>query len=447
MFIMDIFSIGNFDSHHIFSLSENLLRPLSDREKRIAAVVFTVLSAFVVGYLIYRCCFFEEDIVITRIDDDHKLNPFFEDDQEEPILDDKLQQALDCYKANKFSDAALHFEEALENDPKNIRIINHYADSLFHQDLFHQAAAQYEEALKIGPKNFTALKGYANTLFKLGRFYEAKIKYDEAINLETDEAIGSDFLFGYAENLLACKEKRRAKRVLIEALEDDRDKKSFECLKALFSEKRFVLALDLCRKYVKRNRHSSEHFVEKLIPIVRELRLNGNVDEAEQLMKIILKEHKSPYALKEYGDVLNLRGNFKKAYRTLEKALDNAPDDFLVSIMLSMGKALLLGEKIGQAEKEYRSILKKDSQNVEALAYLGFILSLQGKLIEARGKLETALKLEPQNITALGYYAHVLSKQDNLDEAIEVYRKILELDPLNSTAQDCIDKLEAKIAT
>lgn len=81
------------------------------------------------------------------------------------------------------------------------------------------------------------------------------------------------------------------------------------------------------------------------------------------------------------------------------------------------------------AEKVYRSVLSKQSENATALQLLGVLLSQKGETGEAERNLREAIRINPGYADAHSNLGNVLETQGAANEAIAAYRKAIELNP------------------
>lgn len=93
---------------------------------------------------------------------DKKVVPLLEQVQKDPHNKDLLLRVAYFYKsAHQFKQAATYFNQALEADPKNVKVRTEMASCLYYDGDVDGALAQLEQSVKQSPKD-------ANALFNLG---------------------------------------------------------------------------------------------------------------------------------------------------------------------------------------------------------------------------------------------------------------------------------------
>ena len=84
------------------------------------------------------------------------------------------------------------------------------------------------------------------------------------------------------------------------------------------------------------------------------------------------------------------------------------------------------------AGDEFRKILKLESDNVNALFYLGFIYYRKGVYGKSLKYLEQAARLNPGNATILYYVGECFNRLEQPNKAIEYFKKVTEINPDDS---------------
>jgi predicted TPR repeat methyltransferase len=92
-------------------------------------------------------------------------------------------------------------------------------------------------------------------------------------------------------------------------------------------------------------------------------------------------------------------------------------------------RALHQKGELDSAKAGYLQVLKKQSNNVEALHALGIIYAQQENYSEAIRYLQLAVKLHPKNLSYSLHLANILKFQELYDQAIHVLENALKQDP------------------
>lgn len=91
---------------------------------------------------------------------------------------------------------------------------------------------------------------------------------------------------------------------------------------------------------------------------------------------------------------------------------------------LEQSDAFFLEGKFTEAEKEYKKVLKEDSQNLKALMQGGNIALLSNRFKEAESFLKQALHLAPENPSLKSLLAEVYYRMDDFPVAAPLFREI-----------------------
>lgn len=150
---------------------------------------------------------------------------------------------------------------------------------------------------------------------------------------------------------------------------------------------------------------------------------DGQHNKAEILLKTILKIDPDDSETKLLlAKALHYSGQAKEASEVYEQLLDGGQED----IEASLGETYLIGKDYDRAIKQYREILKKDPQNIEAMVAIADILSWQRKYDEAL-KLYDELLNEKEDVELRLQKARILGWARRYSEALKEYQNILDL--------------------
>ena len=111
-----------------------------------------------------------------------------------------------------------------------------------------------------------------------------------------------------------------------------------------------------------------------------------------------------------------------RRFEELRAAVDADPE----KPMLRMGLAEVLVDagQAGEAETEYREILKQHSAFAPALAGLGTLLLRRGQVEEAASALRRAVEVDPRQDEARFNLAAVLERQGHAPQARAEYERL-----------------------
>jgi tetratricopeptide (TPR) repeat protein len=92
--------------------------------------------------------------------------------------------------------------------------------------------------------------------------------------------------------------------------------------------------------------------------------------------------------------------------------------------------------KYRTAEKQYKTILEKDPNNLDALSNLGVVYFRTGQIGTAESTLQKALAIAPNDASVLTTLGIVHYRQSRFDEALKELRKGIEINPNSATAHN-----------
>ena len=131
--------------------------------------------------------------------------------------------------------------------------------------------------------------------------------------------------------------------------------------------------------------------------------------------------------LYDLGVVEVAQKRYAPAVLHLRRAVDLKPDS--VDAHNALGTALKDSGQLGEAEKQFREILKTDSNSVEALNHLAEILAAQKLYSAAIGYWDQALSLDPGNIDAAIARARALSQNGDQNAATSSLQQMVKTHP------------------
>ncbi len=170
--------------------------------------------------------------------------------------------------------------------------------------------------------------------------------------------------------------------------------------------------------------------------------------DAERLARILVQAEKTGANYNLLAVIYMEQKEYRKAQRTLKRALEIDPDQELAKKNLQFVEAQerfkeanRLNEKglekaaIGKfdgedgAEALFKSALRLDPQFALALANLSYVYYLKDQIFDARAKAEEAIQLDPDLAAGHNQLGLVLWREGNKREAAKKFEKAAELDP------------------
>ncbi|OCR25083.1 hypothetical protein AFK24_11095 [Pseudomonas syringae] len=172
---------------------------------------------------------------------------------------------------------------------------------------------------------------------------------------------------------------------------------------------------------------------------------NGSAAEASKRLAEA-REAQPDYAIQLYlieAETLANNNQAERGWQVLNQALKQYPDD----LNLLYTRAMLAEKRndLAQMEKDLRTILKREPENVMALNALGYTLSDRTtRYAEAKDLIEKAHTLNPDDPAVLDSLGWVNYRLGNLDEAERLLRLALERFPDHEVAAHLGEVLWAK---
>ncbi|MCO7628177.1 tetratricopeptide repeat protein [Pseudomonas fluorescens] len=162
---------------------------------------------------------------------------------------------------------------------------------------------------------------------------------------------------------------------------------------------------------------------------------NGKTAEAQS--KLAAERDAQPdYAIQLYlieSETLSANKQDDKAWKTLDKALQQYPDD--LNLLYTRAMQAEKRNDLAQMEKDLRLIIKRDPDNAMALNALGYTLSDRTtRYAEAKALIEQAHQINPEDPAVLDSLGWVNYRMGNLDDAEKYLRQALERFPDHEVA-------------
>lgn len=276
------------------------------------------------------------------------------------------------------------------------------------------------------------------------RFYLADVKYVQALNnpdLEQktellSNSVRFNSLFPRYKLVLSQVYMRRAEEVAIQITEEqDREKAiGFIAMAKLLAEEAVIMSP---------NRIIA---LENLANIYH--RIMGLAEEREEFAEMAIEvlkqaltlEPKSPGLYADIGDIYFALNKRAEAREYFEKSVIQI--DLFVRGEISLALLLEGDNRIEEAIEKLKNVVKRASQNIDALFHLGRLYYNQEKIDEAVDYFQTVIRLNPNHSNARFALALAYEKQGKTDEAIEELKIVAEMNPHNEEIKEIIARLE-----
>jgi tetratricopeptide (TPR) repeat protein len=174
---------------------------------------------------------------------------------------------------------------------------------------------------------------------------------------------------------------------------------------------------------------------------------SGQAEAGLQQVKSMLKgtpEDRDAYIA--LAQMYSRQKRWSEAEESIGKAeqLSSKPDDKEYAVFVK-GSIFERQKKYDEAEQAFKQVIASDSQNANALNYLGYMLADRGvRLEEALGYIKKAVDLDPANgayLDSLGWAYFKLGKYDLAEESLN---KAVQRTPHDPTVQDHIGDVYQK---
>ncbi len=359
-----------------------------------------------------------------------------------------------------YKNAAAVLERAVGSAPDDRRLVRELAEAQFYAGDYDKALVSYGDLAKDNPKD-------SSYPLRISEIYRAKHDYpkaqealNKALELDPDDI---DVLFSGQVMLLAAEGKNdQAINTLNDILQktarrnyNPQDAQAramllFELGSLQRDAGQYSQALDSFRQIANLNGQSGSRVTVEIIETYRESKdLDTAQKEADAALKkspnerMVVLEHAQVLADRGKTDeaAAEVRGLLKtdrdrdtllalarlyetgKKYSEEAKVLDEAEklsteDSDKEVVLFQRGAMYERQKKYDLAEAEFRKVLAINSDNAEALNYLGYMLANRGlKLDEASKMIQRALEIEPDNAAFLDSLGWVYYQQGRYAEA------------------------------
>ncbi len=275
-------------------------------------------------------------------------------------------------------------ETALKNHPRDTELRLAYARLLVDLDDFDKARAEYRKLLKEQPDNGQVVYSLALLSLEAGDLGEAQKRFEHLVEMEYQVQQAYYYLGAIAE------EQKHPKR-----------------------------AMQWYRKI-----EDGDRWLEVQIRMARIDAQAGEVDAARERLRRVRLTHPGEtqrmYLVE--GEILSQIDWNEQAFQLYSGYLENKPDD--VEILYARALVAERLNRLDQAEKDFRKVLKIEPDNVRALNALGYTLADRtDRYQEALGYVQRALAQTPDDPAVLDSMGWVLYRLNRLPEARDYLQK------------------------
>lgn len=405
-----------------------------------------------------------------------------------------IEQGTAYYKLERYAEAVVAFEDAIQLSPESAVAYVGKGDSLRKLQLYQRAIKSYEQALLFDPGNASAYTGMSYAYIKIedyetalvaheiaisldfgnanayncgGKIYRLQGRYEEALEAFTKAILLSNGEhnragFYYNKGLTLCDLHR-----YYEALQAYESAIFLEPGKIKYLQERTLLRSKL--KLNTRQAHvyelsktiseymiegayyyNSHHYEEALRCFDCALQIDTThtpayVRKAKALLELKLYREASqtfdkatrlqpqhPLAFIGKGDALLALQKYEQALESYDKALEL--NSHLSQAHAGRGSALYKLCRSMDALKAYTEAIQCDTEDVNCFLNSGEILTGLGGFEEAIKMYEQALRFAPECVAAHVGRAHALFELKQYQEALSAYLQVVALDPENIAA-------------
>lgn len=295
-----------------------------------------------------------------------------------------LQVQIDL-KQNRGEAARSRMEAALHNDPDNPELQLAYARLLVDLEDFEAARKQYRSLLRRQPDNGQVTYSLALLALEAGDLKEARTRFRKLVELDFQTQQAYYYLGAIAE------EQKNTKRAM---------------------------------KWYNKVERESDQWIEVQIRIARLEAQQGDVAAARERLRT-LRAAKPGQAQRLFlveGEILSGIDWYEEAYKLYSDYLETRPDDLEILYARSLVAEHL--DRLDQAEKDLRAVLKVEPDNARALNALGYTLADRtDRYKEALVYVQKAFAQTPEDPAVIDSMGWVLYRLGRLQEARDHLQK------------------------
>jgi predicted O-linked N-acetylglucosamine transferase (SPINDLY family) len=160
---------------------------------------------------------------------------------------------------------------------------------------------------------------------------------------------------------------------------------------------------------------------------------SGNLKQAEEILRELLKTHPNEYSLLgTLANILRDKGQLDEAITSYQKVLQLHPND--AGTHYNLGNAFKAKGQFDSAISHYQQAIAFNPNFIGSYLNLGNIFRQSGDPARAVSFYRQALERAPDSAAIMYSLAQAYQDHGLFDEAILYYKKTVELDPNNSNA-------------
>ncbi len=300
-----------------------------------------------------------------------------------------ILQAQVSLKQGNGSTARAQLEAALQRDPDNVELQQAYARLLVDLEDFEGARAQYRSLLKRQPDNGQVVYSLALLALEAGDLKEARTRFKKLVALDFQAQQAYYYLGAVAE-------------------EQNKPERALQWYNKVDSE--------------------SDHWIEVQIRIARLEAQAGDVKAArDRLRKLRLaRPGQAQRLFLVEGEILSEIEWYEEAYKLYSGYLETRPDDLEILYARSLVAENL--DRVDQAERDLRAVLKVEPDNTRALNALGYTLADRtDRYDEALVYVQKAFDQSPEDPAVIDSMGWVLYRLGRLQEARDHLQKAYDM--------------------
>jgi len=300
-----------------------------------------------------------------------------------------ILQAQVSLKQDRGSTARAQLETALQREPDNVELQQAYARLLVDLEDFEGARAQYRSLLKRQPDNGQVVYSLALLALEAGDLKEARTRFKKLVALDFQTQQAYYYLGAVAE-------------------EQNKPERALQWYNKVDSE--------------------SDHWIEVQIRVARLEAQAGDVKAArDRLRKLRLAQPGQAQRLfLVEGEILSEIEWYEEAYKLYSDYLETRPDDLEILYARSLVAENL--DRVDQAERDLRAVLKVEPDNTRALNALGYTLADRtDRYDEALVYVQKAFDQTPEDPAVIDSMGWVLYRLGRLQEARDHLQKAYDI--------------------
>jgi tetratricopeptide (TPR) repeat protein len=290
-----------------------------------------------------------------------------------------ILQAQVSLKQDRGSTARAQLEAALQHQPDNTELQLAYARLLVDLEDFEGARNQYRSLLKRQPDSGQVVYSLALLALEAGDLKEARTRFKKLVALDFQTQQAYYYLGAIAE------EQNNPERAL---------------------------------QWYNQVDPEGEHWIEVQIRIARLEAQDGEVKAARDRLRTLrlAQPGQAQRLFLVEGEILSGIERYEEVYKLYSDYLETSPDDLEILYARSLVAERL--DRVDQAEKDLRAVLKVEPDNARALNALGYTLADRtGRYNEALEYVQKAYDQTPEDPAVIDSMGWVLYRLGRLQEA------------------------------